>query len=327
MPTVAKEKWLLIFYSVPSQPVSNRMKIWRKLAKTGAVQLKGAVYILPNNEEHYELFQWLISQVTSMGGDGAFVKTSQIETLEESEIITLFNLQREQEYLSIEKKIEDLEMKLSSSRKGGRSQNDEKLQEQLNKHKKEFADIRRVDFFSSKRGEILSKRIKAVEAEIKGMSAPAQHTRPPMLLSKRIEDYQNKTWVTRKNPFIDRMASAWFVRRFIDKAAIFIFIAEQEFAQKGKDGVTFDIQGGAFTHVDDLCTFEVMVKSFGIKDKIVKKIAEMVHELDVKDGKYDIPEAQGIEKILTGIRKTSKSDHESLERGMEVFEMLYASKS
>src|SRR3989337_577393 len=156
-------KWLLIFYTVPSHPVSNRMKIWRKLARSGAVQLKGAVYILPHNEEHYELCEWLVSEVASMGGDGTFVRVREVETMTESEIIALFNGQRENDYRDIEKKLEDIERKISTVRKGGRGQNIKKLSEQLNREKKEFEDIRGVDFFVSKHGELLQKRIKTME--------------------------------------------------------------------------------------------------------------------------------------------------------------------
>jgi hypothetical protein len=322
----AKDKWLLIFYSVPSQPVSNRMKIWRKLAKIGAVQLKGAVYILPNNDEHYELFQWLITEVTSMGGDGAFVMTSHIETLKENEIVSLFNQQREKEYHAVGAKIAELEMKLNSIRKGGQSQHIANLYELVSKHKKEFDDIRKTDFFMSKSGGVLSKQIKALETELKTIADPAPRARPLSIARKRKEAYQGKTWITRQKPFVDRMASAWFIRRFIDPNAVFKFAPDHVTAGEKKNTVTFDIREGEFTHVNDLCTFEVIVKAFGIKNKIVKKMAELVHELDVKDRKYDNPEAQGIEGVLTGIRKASKTDQEALERGMAVFEMLYASK-
>jgi hypothetical protein len=322
MPNAPKEKWLLIFYSVPSQPVSNRMKIWRKLAKIGAVQLKGAVYILPNNDEHYELFQWLITEVASMGGDGAFVTASRIETLKESEIVALFN----QEYHAVETKIAELEMKLGSIRKGGQSQHIANLYELVSKHKKEFDYIRKTDFFTSKSGGILGKRIKALETELKTIADPAPRAHPLSIAQKRKEAYQSKTWITRQKPFVDRMASAWFIRRFIDPNAVFKFISDHVAAGKKKNTVTFDMRDGEFTHVNDLCTFEVMVKAFGIKNKIVKKMSELVHELDVKDRKYDNPEAQGIEGVLTGIRKAAKTDQEALEKGMAVFEMLYASK-
>ncbi|HWR72547.1 MAG TPA: chromate resistance protein ChrB domain-containing protein, partial [Nitrospirota bacterium] len=144
---------------------------------------------------------------------------------------------------------------------------------------------------------------------------------------KRAKDYQEKTWATRKNPFVDRMASAWLIRRFIDPKAVFTFIDERNIGSLDAAAVPFDMRGAAFTHVGDLCTFEVLVKSFGIRDKTVKKIAEIVHDLDVKDDKYRRPETSGVEDILAGIRKTAKSDADGLERGMAAFEMLYQSKS
>ncbi len=327
MSPVPHEKWLLIFYSVPSHPVSNRMKIWRKLARSGAVQLKGAVYILPHNEEHYELCEWLVSEVTSMGGDGTFVRVPVVETMRESEIIALFNGQRENDYREIEKKLEELERKISTIRKGGRGQNINKLSEQLSRDKKEFEDIRRVDFFASKIGTVLQKRIMAMENEVKGMSTPPVKERTAALTPKRSVEYQGKTWVTRKKPFVDRMASAWLIKQFIDPGASFRFIEEKELGSLDKRSPTFDIRGAEFTHQGDLCTFEVLVKSFGIKDRAIKRIAEVVHDLDVKDEKYNNPETSGIEDILTGIRKTANNDDKALEKGMAVFDMLYASKT
>jgi hypothetical protein len=122
------------------------------------------------------------------------------------------------------------------------------------------------------------------------------------------------------------MASAWLIRGFIDPGARFMFLDERDVSRVGPETVTFDVRGGVFTHHGDLCTFEVLVKSFGIKDKTVRKIVEIVHDLDVKDEKYGAPEARGIEEILAGIRKTATSDNDALEKGMAVFNALYASK-
>ena len=123
------------------------------------------------------------------------------------------------------------------------------------------------------------------------------------------------------------MASAWLIKRFIDPKASFVFIDDLNVTSIDKNRVAFDMRGGAFTHVGDLCTFEVLVRSFGIKDKAVKKIAEIVHDLDVKDDKYGKPEAAGVEDILAGIRKTAKNDADGLGKGMAAFEMLYQSKT
>ena len=143
----------------------------------------------------------------------------------------------------------------------------------------------------------------------------------------KIEEYQDKTWATRKRPFVDRFASAWLIKKFIDENASFVFIDENNLDKMDKDVIPFDIRGGRFTHAGDLCTFEVLMKSFSLKDKTLRKIAEIVHELDVKDDKFRNPEAKGIEDILSGIRKTAKDDNESMGKGIAIFEMLHVSRA
>jgi hypothetical protein len=323
-----QDKWLMVFYSLPSKPVSKRMKLWRKLSKVGAIQLKGAVYILPYSEEHYELFQWIISEVVSMGGDGSFVRTGGVETMEDTEIRKLFNQQREREYRAVDKKLDDLERKIQSIRKGTKTLDAVRISEAFNRLKKEFGDIQTIDFFSSEVGEVVSKRIRTTETGLKEMKSSPKGSAVAMSIApKRVEEYRGRVWVTRKKPFVDRMASAWLIRRFIDKNATFQFIDERELNNLGKEAVVFDMREGDFTHQGDLCTFEVLMKTFGVKDKSVKKMAELVHDLDIKDGKYDNPETSGVEEILSGIRKTAKDSAETIEKGMAVFEMLYASKN
>lgn len=317
--------WLLFFYSVPSKPVNARMKIWRRLVKAGAIQLKGAVYILPYTDENFELFQWLVSEVTSMKGEAAFVRVENIETMKSSEIVSLFDQQREKDYNIIEKTIEELERKISSIRKGG-AQNNKRLLEQFNRHLKEFEDIRKVDFFESKTGTALKKEIENLQSVIKGLSGTAIK-QTLAIVSRSIENYQNRTWVTRVKPFVDRMASAWLIKKFIDKKAIFKFMDEKEMASLADRIVTFDVREGEFTHIGDICTFEALIKAFSLRDKTLKRIAEIVHELDIKDEKYKNPEAKGVEEILIGLRKSSKNDTELLDKGMNVFEMLYVSKT
>ncbi|MBI5198464.1 MAG: chromate resistance protein [Nitrospirae bacterium] len=321
------KEWLLIFYSVPSRPVSNRMRIWRRLIKVGAVQLKGAVYMLPYNEENYEFCQWLVSEVSSKGGEGTFVKVKAIETMKEVDIINLFNSQRDIEYYNIAKRIEGIGRKIESAIKGGGTKDSRIFHEELRRYEKEFQEIRKIDFFSSKAGGTLEKRLKDLYGKIRGISEIGPKGKGYTIVPKSIRDYKNKIWVTRKRPFVDRMASAWLIRKFINKEATFRFIDERDIKVLGKDIVTFDIRGGEFTHHGDMCTFEVIIRTFGLKDRAVKRIARIVHEIDLKDDKYRNPEATGLEEILTGIRKVSIDDTEALEKGISLFEMIYASKT
>ena len=320
------QEWILIFYSVPSLPVSNRMKIWRKLSKAGAVQLKGAVYILPATEEHEEFCQWLVGEVKSMGGDGAFVRTAEIRTMTDADIRRLFMTQADEEYQGLEKPLDALERRIQGLRQGTRSGEAGRLASEAARFSREFEEIGKRAHFGASRAQAMKRRLHAFESVLRdaGRKMP---DKAAVVSVRRQRDYQGKTWATRKNPFVDRMASAWLIKRFIDPRASFTFIDERDAANPGRNVVAFDVRGGEFTHAGEFCTFEVLIKSFSIRDKAVKKMAEIVHDLDVKDDKYGKPETAGVEDILTGIRKTAKNDADGLERGMAAFEMLYQSKS
>ncbi len=266
-----------------------------------------------------------------MGGEGDFVITDKFEMLDNKEIMYLFKKHRESDYRKLEKGLDGLEVKINSIKKGSRLKNIKTLNGQLNRYLKEFDDIKQIDFFPGKLRYDVEKKLdslhkdfkKIIQADLKKGGAEQEISIP----HKRKNNYQGKIWVTRKKPFVDRMASAWLIKKFVDSNAIFRFIDESKVGNMNKGSITFDIKGGEITHIGNLCTFEVFIKSFGIKDRAVKKIAELVHELDMKDDRYSSLEAKGIEEILLGIRKTSKGDLEALEKGMAVFEMFYASKT
>lgn len=319
--------WLLFFYSLPSKPVRNRMTVWRKLLKAGALSFKGSVYILPYTEEHHELLTWLVSEVLSLQGEGSFVRVEKIETIANQQIISLFNQQRETDYQRILKECDHIERKITSTRIGGASQDKKNITNQIRKCQRDFEDIRKIDFFISKRGVEVGRRLERIADTLNGLSGTGIEKHSGTIAPARIEDYQHKTWATRKRPFVDRFASAWLIKKFLDENASFAFIDEKDLDNVAKDVIPFDIRGGRFTHAGDLCTFEVLIKSFSLKNKTLRKIAEIVHELDLKDDKFRTSEAKGIEDILSGIRKKAKDDSASLEQGMAIFEMLYISKA
>jgi hypothetical protein len=323
-----KVSWLIFFYSVPSKPAGNRVKIWRRLAQIGAIQLKGSVYILPYNELNYEFFQWLVNEVEGMNGEAAFLKGEKVETLKEKDLIGLFIEQSEKDYRIVDRKLEALERIINNYKKGTEAHSKKRLLWQFLKLSKDFEEARKRDFFISKAGDILKDKMEVTDIDIKNLSV-FKHEKEALVAVKaqNPKHYRGKIWVTRKKPFIDRIASAWLIKEFIDKKAVFKFIDEKDLNNLKWDAITFDIRDGNFTHIGDMCTFEVLLKSFRIKDKTLKKIAEIVHELDLKDDKYSSYESKGIEEILIGIRKTLKDDMEILEKGIDIFRMLYVSKT
>ena len=322
----APQGWVLFFYSVPAKPVNNRMKVWRKLLGAGAIQLRGAVYLLPRSEEHIEFVQWLTAEITTMRGEAAFVRVDHIDTMEDTELVELFNQQRAREYAPLTQEASDLERRLTSIKKGGSNLHKKRLTGQFAKIQRGFEAICRVDFFSSPAGTALEKQLLRLKRDLDSLLPVAGPAEPSTTIPTRnISAYQGRTWVTRNNPFVDRMASAWLIKRFIDPEAGFAFHDTPPKAPAG--AILFDMPGAEFTHVGELCTFEVLLKSFGLKGSPLKKLAELVHDLDLKDDKYGAAEAMGVEKILTAIRKTSTDDQQTLRRGMEIFEMLYVSQT
>jgi hypothetical protein len=321
--------WLLFFYTVPAKPVGSRTKVWRKLSKVGAVKLKGTAYILPYSDQHHEILQWLISELSSLGGEGALVRTDTIEPLEYDDIVSLFNNQCVKGYRKLLDEFDALERKINILRQADKAGADKNLTGQLNKLQRKLHSVKKVDFFASTFGVELESKMKILTNELYHLASAGKKRKLKAgtikIPLRKIREYQGKTWVTRKNPFVDRMASAWLIRKFIDKQAVFVFIDDKIPKPSGNDVVTFDIRDGDFTHTRDLCTIEILISSFGLEDKGLQHVSNIVHDIDLKDGKYRSPEADGIEMILSGIRKSTATDSSALKKGMDLFEALYAS--
>lgn len=320
--------WLLFFYTVPAKPAGSRTKIWRKLARIGAIKLKGSIYLLPQNEEHFEILQWLTAELSSLGGSGAFAQTRRIEPFNTDEIISLFNNERTGDYRRLGEKFDALEQKIAKYRQ---ESGPHKLTDQVNKLERQLIGIKKIDFFTAEAGVELKARLgtlkkkldRLTRAENKNIPAAEDKTTIPQ---RRKKNYQNRTWVTRANPFVDRMACAWLIKTFIDRQATFVFTDDTHaLSLKNSQLVTYDISGGEFTHVNELCTFEVIQLVFGLHDRGLAKLSRIVHALDLHDDKAKIPETEGVEMILTGIQKTAADSNSALQKGMDVFAALYAS--
>ena len=320
-------KWLLFFYTVPAKPGNLRMKVWRRLIKMGAASLKGSVYILPFSEDHLEALHWLTGEVSSLGGEAAFAKVERIETMGNEEIVSLFQAQRENDYAPIATALEVLEVLLSSLEQQQDPKGLERVKGILQKLLKDYRAVQGIDFFHCPQGAKLQERLDRFEERFTKLTAQPQVERPKPAGPRSKEEYQGKVWVTRRNPFVDRMASAWLIRRFIDSQAQFEFLETDRMVAAVPNGVSFDLPEGDFTHEEDRCTFEVLLEAFSLRAKALRKIAEVVHELDLKDGKFPNLQAIGVETILLGIRKTAKDDREALEEGIKTFERLHAALS
>jgi hypothetical protein len=297
--------WLLLLYRLPATHKAERVAIWRKLAKSGAVQIKTSTYLLPDKLPQYELFQWLAKQVRDYGGESTLVRAREIEGLPDQKLTDLFNATREREYAGVIHSLRRL-----GNRKG-RTGN---FANEFERLKKEFRRIREIDFFDAPRAgdtEALLQRMQ-MSKRVREMPAAKLQAR----------HYQKRTWVTRPRPEIDRVASAWLIRRFIDAKARFVFAKRFDLVP---NGLPFDFTEGEFSHHGEDCTFETLIKRFTIPDKTAQKIGEMIHDADLEDGKFQRPECVGIDRVLKGWAREGMSDQQLLAQGAQCLDGLYAS--
>lgn len=296
--------WLLLLYSLPAHRNTERVAVWRRFKKIGALQLTTSTYLLPDQPANYEHFQWLTKRVRDSGGEATLVRVREIEGMPQEKIIELFTKAREKDYATIAKDVRSL----GQLRKARAPQ---EFADALERLTRQFRDTRAIDFFHSRRGEEVELLLRKTETGGRGKR---------VLPRVNARDYRKRTWLTRPRPEIDRVGSAWLIRTFIDAEATFAFATSLKAAP---DAVSFDMLDAEFSHVGDDCTFETMTKRFAIRDKAVRKIGEMIHEADLEDGKFQRSECIGIDRVLKGWGKAGMSDDELLRNGFALFAGLY----
>lgn len=304
-PAMQTHSWFLLLFSLPAGRKTERVSVWRRLKKSGAIQLTTSTYVLPDRPALYELFQWLAKQIRDYGGEATLIRAQEIEGLSNEKLVHSFNSVREAEYSEVAAALRKLMQR-------GRNKSDSG--EALEKLKKQFRTIREVDFFDAPRGHEVEVLLRRTEE-----STPSAKSRVPVKLAPK--RFQGRTWVTRPRPEIDRVGSAWLIRRFIDKKAQFFFAAKPASV---RDALPFDFPEGEFSHQGEDCTFETLLKRFGIADKHLRKIGEMVHDADLEDDKFQRPECIGIDRVLKGWAKRGISDDDILRKGGSFFDGLYA---
>jgi len=319
--------WLLFCHRLPAKPASGRAKIWRKLNKIGAIKLNCSIYLLPATSEHRERLQWLLAEVNALGGDGICAESERIEPLSNEEITAMFNNQAEARYRQLNDSFDAIAQEIARLT-GRKTARPKQIYSRISKLERKLFQVKKTDFFATPYGLEMQRRLQIFKQEVDRLSLQKMNNHNKQLRPEPIQDieqYRGKTWATRANPFVDRMASAWLIKNFIDPQAKFAFIDNNRELPDGKGWITFDIRGGDFSHFNDLCTFEVLIQAFALSDPGLTGIAELVHSLDLQDQKGHHPESDGVEAVLRGIRQTASDSQEALTKGMEVFAALYSS--
>ena len=309
-------RWLLLIHQIPPKPNYLRVKIWRRLQRLGAVPIKNSVYALPKNDQTQEDFQWVLREIIQGKGDGTLCEARLIDGVTDDHVEALFQSARAADYAQIAEDARLLGKTLPVKVKPAKA-NRIQLEQEIVKLRKRFDEVIGIDFFGAPGREAASGLVVRLEARIRGNKAAAI---PQSRVDR--EKLRCKIWVTRKGIHVDRIASAWLVRRFIDEGAKFKFVPAKGYKPLSSE-LRFDMFEAEFTHEGDHCTFEVLIERAGIEDPALSSIAEIIHDIDLKDAKFKRQEALGIESLIAGIAISHKDDEARLARGVAVFDDLY----
>jgi hypothetical protein len=298
--------WLLLTFTLTKKGASLRVAVWRKLQVFGALPFGNSGYLLPNNSQNQERFEWLAATIRSAKGETSVVEVQSIDNMSKPRLIRKFSEARRRDYDVLLKEIREMLTALPARR----------LATKLPRLRKRFQEIASIDFFDSPMKRDAERLLDKAYDSHKSNQTYSEIAK----VSRR--EYQRRTWVTRPRPGVDRVTSAWLIKKFIDLNAKFVF-ASQDRVPAG--AVPYDMYEGGFGHRGEDCTFETLAKVFSIRDKRVAALAQIVHDADLLDDKFGRKEGFGIDEVMKGWARQGLNDRELLGRGMQLAEGLFQS--
>ena len=310
-----EQRWLLLVHQLPSKPAYFRVKIWRRLQGIGAVAVKSTVYALPANAEMQEDFEWLLKEIVAGGGEAMVCEARLVDGLSDAQVRALFDAARDADYAKI---IEEARELAAEIKRNATSEKQAETRLQLARMRKRLAEVVAIDFFGANGRLAVEGLIGELETQV---IEDKTMTREPKKASEPGE-LKGQIWVTRRDVHVDRIACSWLIRRFIDPEAIIRFVAGKGYVPKEGEQ-RFDMFEGEITHEGDRCSFEVLLARTGISDPALRAIAEIVHDIDLKDGKFSREETTGVASLIAGIAVANESDEQRIAEGAPVFDHLY----
>lgn len=312
--------WLLLIHQIPAKPAYFRAKIWRRLQQLGAVPIKQSVYAMPSQEQILEDLTWIVKEIADGGGEATMVEARFLEGLSDQQVIGLFHAARGNDYEKILAEANALQNDWRCQ--AGESAADCLLafRGRLEKLRKQFAEVSRIDFFKAPEQLQAEAALNYLETTLSEHRATAQIAASE---NTGVADLRGKTWVTRENIYVDRLACAWLVRRYVDPKARFKFVAGGRYSPALGE-IRFDMAEAEYTHAKDKCSFEVMVERFGLTDAPLNQMAMIIHDIDLKESAFGLPETAGVQALLDGITATTDNDLERLEQACTVLDGLLA---
>jgi hypothetical protein len=307
-------RWLLLIHQIPPKPGYLRVKIWRQLQRLGAVAIKNSVYVLPNTEQAHEDLEWVRRGIVDSGGDASTWEGNSAEGLDDLQVEALFHAARDADYAELADEAKRLADEWPIAAREGEQR--AQLELGIKRLRRRYAEVTAIDFFGASGQEALHGLLCGLEARLR-VAEPSAHEE-----SSPYESFRGRTWVTRKGIHVDRIASAWLIRRLIDPDAVFKFVEAKGYQPEPGRELRFDMFEAEYTHEADRCTFEVLLDRFGLDDPSLRPLAEIIHDIDLKDAKFGRPETEGIAALIAGIAMKHRDDPARLARGSAVFEDL-----
>ncbi len=316
MSNVPAARWLLLIHQLPPTPAYLRVKTARQLQKIGAVAVKNSVYVLPNTEASQESFVWLSKEISNGGGEATLCESSFVGGTSNEAVEALFSAARGKDYQEL-----DVEVRATAKALGrARRLDDEKrgtATAALARFQRRLSEIAELDFFDAAGRQATRALLDSFEQRLR---APAEDANVAPHSAPRRP--RGAVWVTRKGVHVDRIASAWLIKRFIDREARLKFVPPKGYAPLEGE-LRFDMFEAEYTHEGDRCTFEVLLQRFELSDQAVVAIGEVVHDIDVRDGKFGRPETAGVERLVNGIALTQPDDEARIALGAQLFDALH----
>ena len=307
-------RWLLLTHHLPAKPGYLRVKVGRRLERMGAVALKNSVYVLPAGEDTLEDFQWLRREIAESGGEASICLASFVDDETDARLAEEFERARNADYRQIINAADKLRDAAGSDADDVAASAD--LRWRVASLRDRLAAVRALDFFGASEQGRADAAVRSLDVALRpgGPGAGASPSAAGPL--------KGRTWVTRQGVKVDRISSAWLIRRFIDPEAVFKFVTAGAYEAEPRE-LRFDMFGGEFTHVGDTCTFETLLRRFGLDDAALVALGEIIHDIDLKDDRFGRPEVAGIASVIEGITAAASDDAERIRRGTEVLDVLY----
>jgi hypothetical protein len=316
MTKLEKAHWLLLIHQLPPQPAYLRVKIWRRLQAMGAVAVKGAVYALPLNDQTQEDFRWLVREIIGSGGEASLCEARFVDGLSDQQVRALFDAARDADYEAIRKEAGALADGLAAQ-----PERQAESRKQVARLRRQLTQIASLDFFGASGRAAAEAVVSALEARL-AEAEPGIGAEEGMSSDRGLRELHGRTWVTREGVHVDRIASAWLIRRFIDPEARFEFVPSKGGTRREGE-IRFDMYEAEFTHEGDKCTFEVLLERAALDDPALHAIGEMVHDIDLKDRKFGREETPGIAGMIGGIVLAYQDDEQRVERGAAMLDDFY----